>query len=72
MHDAIDAGVNVQSYFVWSLLDNFEWAFVYSQRFDIVWVDFPSGERLTKKSYHWYRDTIQSNSVVYATSMGSS
>ena len=70
VHDAIDAGVNVQGYFVWSLLDNFEWSFGYSRRFGIVWVDFPSGERLAKESFHWYRDTIRTNSVEYATSVG--
>jgi beta-glucosidase len=72
VRDAIDAGVNVQGYFVWSLLDNFEWALGYSRRFGIVWVDFPSGARLKKASFAWYRDTIQSNSVEYATSVGSS
>ena len=72
VHDAMDAGVNVQGYFVWSLLDNFEWAFGYSRRFGIVWVDFPTGTRLTKLSYDWYRDTIRANSVEYATSIGSS
>ena len=69
VHDAIDAGVNVQGYFVWSLLDNFEWAFGYSRRLGIVWVDFPTGNRLTKASLEWYRDTIRSNSVEYATSI---
>ncbi|MHB2028414.1 MAG: GH1 family beta-glucosidase [Acidimicrobiales bacterium] len=71
VHDAIDAGVNVQGYFVWSLLDNFEWSYGYSRRFGIVWVDFPSGTRLIKQSYEWYRDTIKTNSVEYATSVGS-
>jgi beta-glucosidase len=71
VHDAIDAGVNVQGYFVWSLLDNFEWSYGYSRRFGIVWVDFPSGTRLIKQSYEWYRDTIRTNSVEYATSVGS-
>jgi beta-glucosidase len=71
VHDAIDAGVNVEGYFVWSLLDNFEWALGYSRRFGIVWVDFPSGNRLKKESFAWYRDTIHSNSVEYATSVGS-
>lgn len=69
VHDAIDTGVNVQGYFVWSLLDNFEWAFGYSRRFGIVWVDFPTGNRLTKASFDWYRDTIRLNSVEYATSI---
>ena len=71
VHDAIDAGVNVQGYFVWSLLDNFEWSFGYSRRFGIVWVDFPTGRRLTKASFAWYHDTIKKNSVEYATSVGS-
>jgi beta-glucosidase len=57
VHDAIDAGVNVQGYFVWSLLDNFEWSYGYSRRFGIVWVDFPSGERLAKASFGWYRSS---------------
>lgn len=72
VHDAIDAGVNVQGYFVWSLLDNFEWAYGYSRRFGIVWVDFPTGERLAKESFRWYAETITTNSVEYATSVGSS
>ncbi len=71
VHDAIDAGVNVQGYFVWSLLDNFEWSFGYSRRFGIVWVDFPTGNRLPKSSFHWYHETIRTNSVEYATSVGS-
>lgn len=61
VHDAIDAGVNVQGYFVWSLLDNFEWAYGYSRRFGVVWVDFPTGNRLPKKSFYWYASTIRTN-----------
>ncbi len=71
VHDAIDVGVNVRGYFVWSLLDNFEWSFGYSRRFGIVWVDFPTGTRLPKASYAWYRETIRTNAVEYATSVGS-
>jgi beta-glucosidase len=59
---AVDAaratGVPVEGYFLWSLLDNFEWTSGYSQRFGIVWVDHATGRRLPKDSYHWYRDQI--------------
>ncbi len=57
---ARDAGVPVDGYFVWSLLDNLEWVAGYSQRFGIVWVDFRTGERVPKDSYHWYRRTVAS------------
>jgi beta-glucosidase len=55
---AIDAGVNVRGYFLWSLLDNFEWAWGYSRRFGIIHVDFETLERVPKASYRWYRDFI--------------
>ena len=55
---AIDAGVPVQGYFVWSLLDNFEWGLGYSKRFGIVFVDYEKIERVPKASYRWYRDFI--------------
>ena len=47
-------GVPVQGYFVWSLLDNFEWAQGYSKRFGIVYVDYPTQRRIIKDSGHWY------------------
>jgi beta-glucosidase len=55
---AIDDGVPVAGYFVWSLLDNFEWAEGYSQRFGLVYVDFETLERVPKSSYAWYRELI--------------
>ena len=55
---AVDDGVPVRGYFVWSLLDNFEWAEGYWKRFGIVYVDFPTLERVPKGSYYWYRDFI--------------
>jgi beta-glucosidase len=57
-HRAIRGGVDLRGYFVWSLLDNFEWAEGYSKRFGIVYVDFPTQRRLPKDSARWYRDTI--------------
>jgi beta-glucosidase len=58
MADAIAAGVDVRGYFVWSLFDNFEWAFGYSKRFGIVYVDYANGNRIPKDSALWYRDFI--------------
>ena len=59
--DAIEAGVPLDGYFLWSLLDNFEWAFGFSKRFGIVWVDFETQERIIKASGHMYRRIIQNN-----------
>ena len=56
---AIDRGVPVAGYFVWSLLDNFEWGLGYTQRFGLVWVDRQTLNRTPKKSYYWYRDRIR-------------
>lgn len=56
--EALDAGVPVEEYTVWSLLDNWEWTDGYTQRFGLVHVDFSSGERTPKASYGWYRDLV--------------
>jgi len=58
---AIDAGVPLHGYFLWSLLDNFEWAFGFAKRFGIVWVDFDTQERIIKASGQMYRRIIQYN-----------
>jgi beta-glucosidase len=55
---AMTAGADVRGYFVWSLLDNFEWAYGYSKRFGIVHVDYPTQRRTWKDSARWYRDAI--------------
>jgi beta-glucosidase len=56
---AIDLGVDLRGYFVWSLLDNFEWALGYTVRFGIVYVDYATQRRIPKESYHFYRDFIR-------------
>jgi beta-glucosidase len=55
---ARDAGVDVRGYFVWSLMDNFEWAYGYSKRFGMVHVDYSTQQRAWKDSARWYRDRI--------------
>lgn len=59
--DAIGRGVDVRGYFAWSLMDNFEWAYGYSRRFGLIWVDYPTGRRIPKASFSWYRSVIESN-----------
>ncbi|SCE99700.1 beta-glucosidase [Micromonospora purpureochromogenes] len=55
---AIDDGVDVTGYFVWSLLDNWEWAEGFTKRFGLVHVDFDTQVRTPKSSYAWYRDQV--------------
>jgi beta-glucosidase len=64
LHDAIEAGVSVRGYFLWSLLDNFEWSFGYSKRFGIFYVDFETQERVAKESARWYGGVVTSNAVL--------
>ncbi len=60
-HRAISEGVNLKGYFVWSLLDNFEWIEGYSKRFGVIRVNYETQERMWKKSAFWYRDVIKAN-----------
>jgi beta-glucosidase len=60
---AIAAGVPLEGYFVWSLLDNFEWAFGYAKRFGIVRVEYDTLRRIPKASAWWYRDVIARNGL---------
>jgi beta-glucosidase len=68
IHDAIDEGVDLRGYFVWSLLDNFEWAHGYDRRFGIVHVDRDTLERTPRDSAHWYRDVIRAASLPASSS----
>jgi beta-glucosidase len=63
LHRAIEEGVELRGYFLWSLLDNFEWSYGYSKRFGIFYVDFETQERVPKASARWYRDVIRRNGV---------
>jgi beta-glucosidase len=60
---ALDAGVDVRGYFVWSLLDNFEWGYGYDRRFGIVRVDYDTLERTWKDSAYWYRELIRTDTL---------
>jgi beta-glucosidase len=62
-HDALAAGVDLRGYFVWSLLDNFEWARGYADRFGIVHVDFATQRRTPKASAHWYGAVARTNTL---------
>jgi beta-glucosidase len=61
---AIAAGVPLRGYFAWSLMDNFEWVHGYSKRFGLIYVDYPTQQRILKTSAHWYRRVIAANAVV--------
>jgi beta-glucosidase len=56
----VDGGVPVTDYFLWSILDNFEWASGYKERLGLIYVDFATQKRTLKDSADWYRDGIRS------------
>jgi beta-glucosidase len=63
VHSALSAGVDVRGYFLWSLMDNFEWAYGYGKRFGAVYVDYATQRRIPKSSAHWYAETIRQGGV---------
>ena len=67
---AIEEGVDLRGYYVWSFLDNFEWAEGYGKRFGLVYVDYPTQERIPKDSALYYRDLISQHrdAAIAATS----
>ena len=60
LSQAVEAGVDIRGYFLWTLLDNFEWAAGYAKRFGLVHVDYETQERTPKASFGWYRDLLAS------------
>ncbi|MGQ0539919.1 MAG: GH1 family beta-glucosidase [Gemmatimonadaceae bacterium] len=65
-HAALRQGVDLRGYFVWSLLDNYEWSLGYSKRFGLVHVDFETQQRTIKSSGRFYRDVLRSRGVSLA------
>ncbi|MFC1848180.1 GH1 family beta-glucosidase [Chloroflexota bacterium] len=66
-HGSLECGVPLAGYFLWSLMDNFEWSFGYAQRFGIVWVDYGTQKRTPKDSALWYRQVIAENGFTATT-----
>jgi beta-glucosidase len=59
MDAAASAGADIRGYFVWSLLDNFEWDAGYGVRFGLNYVDYPTQRRIPNASFHWYGNLIK-------------
>ncbi|MBD1996035.1 beta-glucosidase [Leptolyngbya sp. FACHB-541] len=64
VHRAASENYPIRGYFVWSLMDNFEWAWGYSRRFGITYVDYKTQARIPKSSFNWYAECIRQNRVV--------
>ena len=62
-HRSIHDGVPLKGYFIWTLMDNFEWSFGYSKRFGLIYTDFPTQKRMWKQSAYWYQKVIDANGV---------
>lgn len=62
-HRALNDGVPLAGYYVWSLLDNFEWQHGYAPRFGLIYVDYPTQERIIKRSGRWYAEVTRENGV---------
>jgi beta-glucosidase len=60
---AIKSGVNLKGYYVWSLIDNFEWSEGYTPRFGLVRVNYDNQARIPKASFYWYKEVIARNGL---------
>ncbi|MEY3331598.1 MAG: hypothetical protein RL202_864 [Actinomycetota bacterium] len=61
MFDAKKQGVPISGYFAWSLMDNYEWAYGYAKRFGLIYIDYPTQNRIPKTSAYYYRERIKNN-----------
>jgi beta-glucosidase len=64
LRKAIDDGADIRGYFHWSIMDNFEWAEGYKDRFGLIHVDYATQKRTLKDSAHWYAEVIASNGAI--------
>lgn len=62
---AVESGADIRGYFHWALTDNLEWHSGYGERFGLVYIDFPSGSRVPKESFGWYRNVIRSGIAAF-------
>lgn len=62
-HRFLEEGGNLKGYYVWSLMDNFEWALGYTKRFGLIYVDYTTLERTPKESFRWYQKVIQTGQI---------
>ena len=62
LEKATDDGTQIDGYFAWSLMDNFEWAYGLTPRFGLIYVDYQTQERIIKDSGYWYKKWIEEHS----------
>ena len=59
LEKAANDGADIDGYFLWSFMDNFEWSFGYTERFGIVFTDYKTQKRIPKDSAYWYKDWMK-------------
>ncbi|MBQ8239068.1 MAG: beta-glucosidase [Oscillospiraceae bacterium] len=62
---AIAHGADIRGYFQWSLTDNFEWNAGYGERFGLIYIDYPTGQRIPKDSFYWYQNVIRNGTISF-------
>ena len=63
-YEALKCGVNLKGYYIWSLMDNFEWSFGYSKRFGLIYIDYKTQQRIWKDSAYFYKNVIKNNGII--------